>query len=181
MVVGQLVERSLRVPEVCGSNPVIGKNLYWTFKSCQLYWKDQNKEKKSGNGPFKKTNPRTFVVATIYIRVEISNFYCLIFGHFSRLSKKFKEPKNVDNSKFYCLLRHLGFEPKTFFLPKKFEKFIENFDSISFPEQCDQIGRFLKVLGDNVLAKVAQIFGDFLCYFERLQFAWKNWSSYFFG
>ena len=181
MVVGQLVERSLRVPEVCGSNPVIGKNLYWTFKSCQLYWKDQNKEKKSGNGPFKKTNPRTFVVATIYIRVEISNFYCLIFGHFSRLSKKFKEPKNVDNSKFYCLLRHLGFEPKTFFLPKKFEKFWENFDSISFPEQCDQIGRFLKVLGDNVLAKVAQIFGDFLCYFERLQFAWKNWSSYFFG
>ena len=27
--------------------------------------------------------------------------------------------------------------------------------------QCDQIGRFLKVLGDNYLSKVAAIFGDF--------------------
>ena len=27
VVVAQLVERSLLIPEVCGSNPVIGKNL----------------------------------------------------------------------------------------------------------------------------------------------------------
>ena len=31
VVVAQLVERSLRIPEVQGSNPVSGKNLYWTF------------------------------------------------------------------------------------------------------------------------------------------------------
>jgi len=28
VVVAQLVERSLPIPEVCGSNPVIGKNLF---------------------------------------------------------------------------------------------------------------------------------------------------------
>ena len=33
VVVAQLVEQSLPIPEVCGSNPVISKNLYlyWTF------------------------------------------------------------------------------------------------------------------------------------------------------
>ena len=31
VVVAQLVERSLPMPEVCGSNPVTGKYLYWTF------------------------------------------------------------------------------------------------------------------------------------------------------
>ena len=38
VVVAQLVERSLPIPEVRGSNPVIGKNLfiYWTFVFCQL-------------------------------------------------------------------------------------------------------------------------------------------------
>ena len=28
-------------------------------------------------------------------------------------------------------------------------------------DQCDQIGRFFKVLGDKYLSKVAQMFGDF--------------------
>ena len=28
VVVAQLIERALPIPEVCGSNPVIGKNLY---------------------------------------------------------------------------------------------------------------------------------------------------------
>ena len=30
-VVAQLVEQSLPIPEVSGSNPVIGKKLYWTL------------------------------------------------------------------------------------------------------------------------------------------------------
>ena len=51
MVVAQLVEQSFLIPEVRGSNPVIGKNLFWTFY-CQLYRKDENKEKEAGNGPF---------------------------------------------------------------------------------------------------------------------------------
>ena len=48
MVVAQL----LPTPEVRGSNPVIGKiniDLY-----CQLYWKDESKERRGMNGPFKK-------------------------------------------------------------------------------------------------------------------------------
>ena len=31
VVVAQMVERSLPIPEVCGSNPFIVKNLYWTL------------------------------------------------------------------------------------------------------------------------------------------------------
>ena len=50
VVVAQLVERSLLIPEVRGSNPVIGK-IYWIFVYCQLYWKDENKEKEAGNDP----------------------------------------------------------------------------------------------------------------------------------
>ena len=28
------------------------QNLYWTFIYCQLFWKDENKEKEAENGPF---------------------------------------------------------------------------------------------------------------------------------
>ena len=55
VVVAQLVERWLPIPEVRGSNPVIGKNLlilnnYWIL----CIEKTKNKEKEAGNGPFKK-------------------------------------------------------------------------------------------------------------------------------
>ena len=53
VVVAQLVEWSLPIPEVRGLNPVIGK-IYWPFVYCQLYWKDENTEKEAGNGPFLK-------------------------------------------------------------------------------------------------------------------------------
>ena len=52
----QLVERSLLIPEVRGSNPVIGKNLF-ILNICLLSTvckKDENKEKEAGDGPFKK-------------------------------------------------------------------------------------------------------------------------------
>ena len=50
VVMAQLVERSLLIPEVCGSNPVIGKNLYTYIEhlftvNCEL--KDKNKEKEA--------------------------------------------------------------------------------------------------------------------------------------
>ena len=56
VVVAQLVERLLPIPEVRGSNPVIGNNLYieHLFIYCQLCWKDENKEKEAGYGPFLK-------------------------------------------------------------------------------------------------------------------------------
>ena len=56
--VAQLVERSLPIPEVRGSNPVISKYLF-ILNICLLsnvYWKDKNKEKEAGNGPFWKNN-----------------------------------------------------------------------------------------------------------------------------
>ena len=49
VVVAQLVERSLPIPEVCGSNPVTGKNLLNLY--CQLYWKDENKRKSDRKWP----------------------------------------------------------------------------------------------------------------------------------
>ena len=65
MVVAQLVERSLSIPEVRGSNPVIGKNLNWTLSVKCTYWKDENKEKEAANGPFfKKSNPISQRVTT---------------------------------------------------------------------------------------------------------------------
>ena len=44
VVVAQLVEQSLPIPEVCGLNPVISKN-YYILNICLLstvYWKDEN-------------------------------------------------------------------------------------------------------------------------------------------
>ena len=52
--VAQLVERSLQIPEVRGSNPVIGKILLNICLLSTVYWNDENKEKEAGNGPFKK-------------------------------------------------------------------------------------------------------------------------------
>ena len=54
VVVGQLVEWSLPTNEVSSSPPVIGKLFCRTFVYCQLYWKDENKEKEAGNSPFFK-------------------------------------------------------------------------------------------------------------------------------
>ena len=55
MVVAQLVERSLPIPEDPGSNPVIGRKIinieHLYTVNCVL--KDENKEKEAGNGPFK--------------------------------------------------------------------------------------------------------------------------------
>ena len=51
--VPQLAKQSLPTPEVHGSNPIIGKVLL-NFVKCQLYWKDENKEKEAVNGPFLK-------------------------------------------------------------------------------------------------------------------------------
>ena len=47
VVVALVVERSLPIPEVRGSNPVIDKNLFMLNISLlsTVYWKDENKEK----------------------------------------------------------------------------------------------------------------------------------------
>ena len=59
VVVDQLVEWSLPTLEVRGSNPVIGK----LYISCQLYWKDENKEKRGRARPnLKKKKWLTYVV-----------------------------------------------------------------------------------------------------------------------
>ena len=52
----QLVERLIPIPEVRSSNPDIGIKLF-LLNICLLssvYWKDENKEKEAGDGPFLK-------------------------------------------------------------------------------------------------------------------------------
>ena len=54
VVVVQLVERLLPTPEVHGSNPVIGKFLYWTFNCLPTVIcveKTKIKKKRGRNGP----------------------------------------------------------------------------------------------------------------------------------
>ena len=65
IVVAQLAERSLPTPEIHGSNPAIGK-FYSLSTVSHLFWKDENKEKDAGNGPFKKgfLKETQFVFAT---------------------------------------------------------------------------------------------------------------------
>ena len=53
MLVDQLVESLLPTSEVCGSNPVIGKNLYWTF-TVNCIEKTKVKKKETGIGQFLK-------------------------------------------------------------------------------------------------------------------------------
>ena len=72
VVVAQLVERSLLIPEVRGSNPVIGK-IYWIFVYCQLYWKDENKGKEAGNCPF--FLKKTLSLLLLYFGSNVCHFY----------------------------------------------------------------------------------------------------------
>ena len=48
----QLVDRLLLIPEVRGSNPVIGKTEHLFSVNC--IEKTKSKEKEAGNGPFKE-------------------------------------------------------------------------------------------------------------------------------
>ena len=59
VVVAQLVERLLHIPEVRSSNPVIGKNLYWTFPVNYIE-ETKIKEKEVGNGVFLKKQSKKY-------------------------------------------------------------------------------------------------------------------------
>ena len=69
VLVAELVEQSLPFPEVRGSNPVIGKNLYGTF-TVNCIWKNENKVKQAGNGPFKKTIFQYAIILTRLWRMK---------------------------------------------------------------------------------------------------------------
>ena len=57
VVVAQLVERLLPIPEVRGSNPVIGKIYIHHLLTVNCIEKKKTKKKEAGNGPFKKRTP----------------------------------------------------------------------------------------------------------------------------
>ena len=55
VVVAQLAERSLTIPEDPGSNPVIGNFYLNIYLLLTVRRKDENKEKEAENGPFLNT------------------------------------------------------------------------------------------------------------------------------
>ena len=64
VVVAQLVEWSLPTPEICGSNPVIGKIL---STNCAIKYKaEENKEKEARNGQSLKKYSSLWAAVTIY-------------------------------------------------------------------------------------------------------------------
>ena len=74
MVVTQLVEHSLPIPEVGSSNPVIGIHLYWTF-TVNCIEKTKIKKKRPGMAHFlNKLWVQTF--KTIFHWFRRSNNYC---------------------------------------------------------------------------------------------------------
>ena len=73
MVVAQLVE--LTTPEVRRSNPVIGKKIVVNVY-CQLYWKDENKEKEAGIGSFKKCSLHNRYCQSIANKSVTSSISC---------------------------------------------------------------------------------------------------------
>ena len=65
-----------------------------------------------------------------------------------------------------------------YFLHKIIGTYIKGFPMISVPSiQCDQIGQFLKVLGDKFSHKVAQMNGDIFGYCEKYHFSSKSYCS----
>ena len=69
MVVAQLVERLLPIPEVRSSNPVIGKNLYWTF-AVNCIEKTKIKKKRPGMAHLKKEYQLYDILASFFVPVH---------------------------------------------------------------------------------------------------------------
>ena len=99
VVVAQLVERSLLIPEVRGSNPVIGK-IYWTFVYCQLYWKDKNKEKSGREWPIYKNEFILGFLSPLLLRhlalyPQMGHLKPLFIFRYCAASKQYDWPKMI--------------------------------------------------------------------------------------
>ena len=122
--VGRAVASNSRGPRFKSSH---WQNLYWTFY-CQLYWKDENKEKEAGYGPLKKQFP-------VNISLEFLNYCCAFvrlgtqlkdYFHFQKRSleqQQWQKPEKLYLSKkdflswfdFLCRLVH-SFHARWLFL-----------------------------------------------------------------
>ena len=98
VVVAHLVERSLSTLEIRVSNPINGKRLYLTIVYRQLDWKIENKEKESGNDPFKnisqlklknwKKESSRWHLFTIAKLASRCNLYCVSCIEKTKIKKK---------------------------------------------------------------------------------------------
>ena len=91
MEVAQLVEPLLPIPEVRGSNPVIDKNILNIY--FQPYWKDKNKEKEAGNGPFKNILKQKYTWKTVLL---LSKWHILLFQLRGKIRLYPKKFYNID-------------------------------------------------------------------------------------
>ena len=79
MVVAQLVERSLPIPEVRSSNPVIGKNLYRTF-TVNCIEKTKINKKRPGMAHFLKKTIKTFRERKFLRELKIKSVAIFLIG-----------------------------------------------------------------------------------------------------
>ena len=79
---GSVGKATLPTPEVHSSSPVICKLLYRTFGYCQLYRKDENREKEAGNGPFKKN--KLCLLKSLTNRNDVDLNFFLVALYFRR-------------------------------------------------------------------------------------------------
>ena len=76
-----MLEQSISTPEICGSNPNIGK---FYLPIVHLNRKDENKEKEAGNGPSLKkigTLPQTLsIYCTDLAQILRKRCVCVLFA-----------------------------------------------------------------------------------------------------
>ena len=183
VVVAQLVDRSLPIQEVRGSNPVISKKLF-ILNICLLstvYWKDENKEKEAGNS--QKMLKICFRIVTILNGTKRNEIKFCVKRSFGPLSNSFKtfstfdlnstsgrkegkwrfpEKKRLKFRKLFLISIHISLY-----------KVIGRIDQLVI--SVNRLGDSWKFLATNFLIKVAKIISNLLDYFEECNFLRKNW------
>ena len=87
-MVALLVERSIPIPEVRGSNPVIGKNLFWTF-TVRCIEKTKIKKKRSGLAHLKKIRTAYPLGEGMMVHQGSGTLLCLYEFESLRWSKRY--------------------------------------------------------------------------------------------
>ena len=93
MVVPQLVERLLPIPEVRGSNPVISKNLYiyWTFVYCQLCMEKTKIKKKRPGMAHLKNRPNFRRQKKLWQKKVVAKKLSILVPAAKHISREYEE------------------------------------------------------------------------------------------
>ena len=125
MVVAQLAERSLPIPDIRGWNPVMSNILYWIYLLLTVQ-KTKIKKKRPGLSHLKKTVLEGFEPTTFHLWVEyVPSYYT------------WTVVVRISIRSFHFLKVWQGFEPATFQLGAHGTFVAVNFTSFDFLIACD--------------------------------------------